>query len=237
MRSAEKLRFSVVIRVTSRSFRHYIFIDESGGIAQKSVAHVITCAAVTSDWRSLAQIVRATRQRSALLGKKSILHAAVDDPLIVEFLLNQAAQMNSICFVASILDKQYYLDRSYHPNELYQAMIAFTVQRALATLQISLADAFVVLERSFTKDALNQSLRKNVACSVDMAESQVQVARKDSNEWGFGLQVADYASWSLFQKYERQEHRFASIIQAKIAAEDRIGFTSGTIRPVESFWK
>jgi hypothetical protein len=227
----------LVIRVTSRSFGYYIFIDESGGIAQKSVGHVITCAAVTSDRRRLAQIVRTTRQRNALLGKKSTLHAAVDNPSIVECLLNQVAQMENVWFVASILDKHYYLDRSYHPNELYQSIVAFTAQRALATLEISMADAFVILERSFTKDALNQSLRKNVACSVDMTDSQVQVARKDSNEWGFGLQVADYVSWSLFQKYERQEQQFASIIQARIVAEDRIGFTSGSIRLVDSFWK
>lgn len=227
----------MVIDVTSRSFGHYIFIDESGGIAQKAVEHVIICAAVTSDWRRLAQIVRTTRQRNALLGKKTILHAALDDPSIVGFLLNQVAQMDSLWFVVSVLDKRYYLDRSCHPNDLYQAMIAFTVQKVLATLNIAVTDACVVLERSFTKDALNQSLRKNVACSVDIVDSQVQVVRKDSNEWGFGLQVADYASWSLFQKYERQEHRFASIIQARIAAENRIGFTSSGIRLVNSFWE
>lgn len=227
----------VVIDVASRSFGHYIFIDESGGIAQKAVEHVIICAAITSDWRRLEQIVRKTRQRNALLGKKTILHAATDDPSIVEFLLGQVAQADSLCFVASVLDKRYYLDRSSHPNDLYQAMIAFTVQRALATLQIAPTDAWVVLERSFTKDALNQSLRKNVAYSVDMVDNQVHVARKDNNEWGFGLQVADYGAWSLFQKYERQEHRFASILQARIAAEDRVGFTTGSIRLVDSFWK
>jgi hypothetical protein len=186
----------------------------------------------------LNQIVRNTRQQhKKYLARNSTLHAANDDPRVVKFLLDQVAQAQEVQFVASILNKQFYFDRSCHPNELYQDVIAFTVQQAVEVLQVPVTDAYIVMERSFTKSELNASLRDYVASKIDIPTEQVTIAKKDSSEWGYGLQVADYVAWSLFQKYERANNEFATIIQQQIASEVNIGAKGRSIQPVDSFWK
>lgn len=222
-----------------RSYRHYCFFDESGGIAQKQAPFVVHCVVVAEDRRLLDRIVRTTRRKHVDLVKgQPYLHAMESDPRVRQTLLNQAAGCGGIQFAACILDKSFYFGREKHPDVLYRELIGYTVQRALEQFGASSSDTCIVLEQMHTRRSTNDALVEHVSSCVDVPVEQIAVAKKDHVEWGSGVQIADFAAWSLFQKYVRADRTYCDLIQEKIVYEEVVGVdAAGAIKPVREFWK
>ena len=94
----------------------------------------------------------------------------------------------------------------------------------------------MILERADTKNSHNDALAAHIAESVGIPLQQIIVATKTSTEWNDGLQVADYVAWGLFQKHERSNDSFATIVHPCIICEDIIGMDiTGSVRLVSDF--
>ena len=177
----------------------YAYIDESGnsGFTKKSSKYFILTAILVEDDRVLSRVARKVYQKSqmAKLGKDQ-LHATDDSDKVKKFLIDHLSKVKyNVVYIT--VKKNKILTDCY----LDSLIVLFK------KLKNNGVD-FIYLASKDNRKHVRDSIRE-ICISLKM---QITVTRPQNEK---GLQVADFISWSLYQKYENNNNEFYEILKLK----------------------
>ena len=217
---------------------YYFFCDESGSVGDKSERYVISAMLISNSVAQLNKLVDQVIIDSRKFLKRRLkkgypLHAASDEDELIAHLLKTLAQTqgNSLCL--GILDKTMcWQRRSLTSNQIYHRLVAHTARCALANAGLQAEQVQMVIESPHTKARLRRDLAESIMAQTQLNTEQIIFGRKSSTQWARSLQIADYVSWSWFQKFEFSRPDFADLVTSLVVCEDVVGLDAeGNIRP------
>ncbi|MGA9347848.1 MAG: DUF3800 domain-containing protein [Anaerolineae bacterium] len=195
----------------------YGFLDESGdvGHATGSSHNLIIVVVVADNPARLRKVVAKTRKR---LGKrrKDIpeFKAFKTDVRITNRLLRHAAKTECE-IVALVADKKVMGDLD-DPEALYRQLCALAVRRCLERHpQLSLC-----VDKRYTNPHLREKQNRVILKEISSVQQAVLVVEYSESKSESALQVADAVAWALFQKYERGDDSFYTLVKDKIIIEE-----------------
>ena len=203
----------------------YILLDESGDLGfsfkKNSSKFFIVTIIFTESKRQLEKIVK--KVHKTLRGKfKKVgaLHAHSEEPVTIQRLLKQlnATEAN---IVAVVLNKKKIFTRFQDEKPVLYNYVANILLDHLfnkkpipidkrVTLIASRRETNKFLNDNF-KDYLLKQASNNYKVSIRI---EIAIPEKEKS-----LQVADFASWAIFRKYETGDDSYYNIIKGKIIEE------------------
>jgi hypothetical protein len=202
----------------------YIFLDESGdlGFNKRSSKWFLFTMVIIDDHRKLERITKkvwkSLRKKHKHIGE---LHASKEKDVTRYKLLKQVAGTTDIKIMSLILDKKkVYLDLEHQKHYLY-TLTANMLLEKLHTNQI--ADSTdvinIIIDRKDTKKMLRENFINDLTGNFRKKyDGEFKISLEGSHE-NKSLQVADFISWALFQKYEHGNYEFYEIIKNNIVEE------------------
>jgi hypothetical protein len=198
----------------------YGFLDESGdvGRAQGSSDNLIIVIVVTDNPARLRRVVAKTRKRLSKR-RKDIpeFKAFKTDVRIIKRLLRHTAETECE-IVALVADKKVVGDLD-DPEALYRQLYASAIRRCLERhSQLSLC-----VDKRYTNPYLREKQNGAILKEIGPLQKAVLVVEHSESKSESALQVADAVAWALFQKYERGDDSFYTLVKDKIALEELWG--------------
>lgn len=216
----------------------WVFSDESGDLAQRDSGFVIFGVVTTPQIKILRDAVKNTRRRYPKYTKrKPYLHAADDPPEVTRYLLGILSKQENISIGVTIFSRKIWFNQNQDREDLYQKLMAHAIRLSLSnTLREipSLTDIQVIVENRYKNNQRN-SLITTISSQIDVTSENIHSERKTHSEWGPALQVADAIAWSWYQKFEKKDDTFSSILANGMPIiEVILGVDgNGEIRPVK----
>ena len=212
-------------RETACVARIYLYADESGNFdfSQQEGAtryFVLTTVAFFDDRRALADLGALREAVSRELATPLTLFHASEDRQAVRDRVFEALRSHRFRVDATILEKP-----KAHPQvrETADGFYFFAWSRHLRIVHAVSRPGDEIL---ITAAALGgtprkeRSFRRALSAAVDrFSEGRSLQAVHQPSEHDPGLQVADYCSWAIFRKWERDDDRSYRLIQDKIRSE------------------
>ena len=217
----------------------YMFSDESGDLSQKDERYMIASVVLTPDVKILSNLVKRTHHDYPKSKAKGHLHAAKDPREVTEFLLRVLSEQKDVAIGVMIFDKKTWWNQNTHVNDLYKILISHAIGLFLPTPNrdtFSNLNIRVVVEKRFKNKHHNNTLRASIAEHTGIAAANIDsVEGKNGSEMARALQVADALAWSWFQKFEREDDTYVSIIENHMQIrEEVVGVDgAGVIRTVK----
>ena len=213
----------------NRPYQTWVFIDESGNLAQETDRFVLMAALVAERTDGLQQLVKRVKRGARPPIRGQALHATTSAPAVNLALLRQMATHDEVRLCIVALDKQFWWRRDLPQVALYQALVTYTVGCAF---QVAKEPVQVVLERRY-KQRYQAYLAEAVADGAGLEPATVLSEPKESTQWGAALQVTDAVAWALYQKLNRADASYADLIAERIVHEEVVGVDAqGEIVPV-----
>jgi hypothetical protein len=208
----------------------WAFSDESGNLAHDD-RYVIIAVVMANDPKSLNQAVKRARQRTPKYSKPtSYLHATKDAPAVTTALLTQ---LRDVQIGLTLFDKQWWWRRDLHPDTIYELLVSYALETALATAHADPGQVQIVIESRYI-GTRRLRLMYNLADNLGLDLNQVHSEGKTDSEWGPSLQVADAIAWSWYQKVERGNASYADLVANYVVCENHVGLdASGRISLIE----
>lgn len=195
----------------------FAVLDETGDVGTKegASAHFIVTVAVVGDMERLRRTVTRTRKR---LDKRQRdipeFKAFKTDPRIVRKLLTAIAETECEIIVV-IADKQA-LPKRDDPESIYRDLCARAARRCVERhQQISL-----ILDKRYTDQKLIRKLNEAISLEVAEVTGMLVLETPRDSEQERALQAVDAISWAIFQKLERGDESFYSLVRECIALEE-----------------
>ena len=201
----------------------YIYQDESGDLGfdfnkAGTSNHFSIAFIITNQPRPISSLVGkvfATLPRAIKRKSSGVLHAYYEKAVTITRLLRGLASKD--VKIASIrLDKRKVLITG-NPHELYANIVVTLVNRLFKDGIISGSEDIALLaSRMNTSKSLNASFSERVAGRMQGLNFSVNIVKPNDDKC---LQAADFVSWALWQKYEKGDDSFASLLADKIVRE------------------
>jgi hypothetical protein len=200
-----------------------IYMDESGDLgfdlSRKGTSRffVITFL-ISENKRALDKVVKnvfARMSKTSLKHRKNgVLHAYYEDKTTKLRLLGLLAKTDSR-IITIRLDKQ----KVFLPVEttaLYNHITNTLLNKCLENRILSLEDEIVfIASKLYTAKRLNLGF-ENSLLKDNSLKIKVEIKAPHAEK---GLQAVDFASWSLYQKYERGKSEYADVVAAQTVGE------------------
>jgi len=195
----------------------YGFLDESGdvGYAEGSSHNLVVAIVVTDNPARLRKVT--TRTRKGLSKRRKDIpefKAFKTDVRIIRRLLRHTAKTECE-IVAFVADKKVGGDLD-DPESLYRQLCALAVKRCLEKHpQLSLC-----VDKRYTNPHLREKQNRGILNGISSVQQAVLVVEHSESKRESALQVADAVAWALFQKYERGDDSFYTLVKDKIVIEE-----------------
>ncbi len=189
-------------------------LDEAGDTGYKagSPHYLIVAAIVCENLEPLRKIVARTRKTLPPRWRTvAELKASHFPDHIVLRMLHQLAALDIEIFVTALEKKS--RKPPADPEELYRNGFGECVNRILAHHRQLIA----TIDRRYPKNSSNQEKLARVITGQGRAATLTLIMADSEQEKA--MQLADAVAWSMFQKYAREEIRFARVIEEKIKEE------------------
>ena len=161
------------------------------------------------------------------LSKNHPLHAVSDDEALITHLLKTLAQTKEVWICMGILDKTMLWQRKkLSSNQIYHQLVASTARCALDKAALRANQVQMIIESPHTNRNLREDMQKSIRLQTGFVNEQIRFERKNGLQWGRPLQIADYVSWSWFQKFQFEKPAFANIVSQLVICEDIWGVNS-----------
>ena len=213
----------------------YMFSDESGDLTQPDGRFVVFGVVVTPHVKVLRDVVKRTRHRYPKeIKSKTYLHAADQPPEVTRYLLEQLSKQEDVSVGVFIFNREVWINRSKLPHDdLYQQLMGQAIQFSLpgSSMEPSLATGIHVVVENRYKPRQRERLIETISAQTGIAADNIHSEGKTHSQWGPALQVADAIAWSWYQKVEREDDSFTSILTKRLPKEVMMGVDgAGVIR-------
>ena len=206
----------------------YILLDESGDLGfnleKEGTSHyfLITFLFVpTNKKRRLSKIVSKIflTLKKAKKRKSGVLHAYKESPTTRHRLLRLLAQEEDIKIMTIYLNKEkVYTDIKEEKNILYSNVVNILIERIISRKLVPSNEKIeLIASRRNTNKFLNENFRNYIENNKN-TKLDIKVSIK-SPESDRSLQTVDFASWSIYRKYEKGDYDYYDVIKDKILEE------------------
>jgi len=205
----------------------YLFLDESGDLGfdftkpRTTKFFVVTCL-FTNKKRSIEKVVRKTHSELKKKYKRrfGVLHCFREKPITRQRLLRRLSEKD--CAIMTIyLNKQKVYTRLRDEKQiLYNFVTNILLDRIYSKKVVSTrGKVYLIASKRETNKFLNENFKNYLDSQVrsrHKIDIEIQI-RAPSEEKS--LQAVDFASWSIFKKYEYGDDSYYNIIKDKIIEE------------------
>lgn len=186
------------------------FIDESGdrGTASGSSRFLILAALVLKDKKVSAKILRSMRSvlKARHIKVKEFHAYHADCPTKIRILKRIGCLGNQVTIYTVVFDKKLFLFKKVKPQRIY----GLCLQKLVNSLEKSLQEALVDANepRKVFKKIVSEYLG-NLTISINSTSSHNEA----------GVQLADFVSWAIYIKYEKNDDTYFKLINKQIKKE------------------
>lgn len=189
-----------------------MFIDESGDLGSQS-KHLIFSALLVQDELPLKRIIKNMRRNKFKKELKTAneIKANKSSPELVKYMIKKLNDVHGakVFYITLEKEKCYSIYLNDHKHKLYNYVAGWLAKNIILEecdiiVRIDLSKTKQVLRDDFDK-YFEQNLKEN--CSL----KKVEIHHSNSHSWD-GLQFADVLSWAAFQKVERGNDEFISML-------------------------
>lgn len=194
----------------------YIFIDESGDLGEAGSNYFVITAIWTGRPEMFDRIIKNIRRYKFRkeLKEASEVKANSSSMELREHILKKFSELEEAKGHSIILDKKKvfskYLKGDKH--KLYNYVCGVLA----STMSFESKHLIIRIDRSKGKQALRDDFDGYIIkkCTENDSLRRVEVNHSWSHAWS-GLQIVDFVSWALFQKYEHNNDSFYKLIEKK----------------------
>ena len=195
----------------------YIFIDESGDLGETGSEYFVITAIWIEKPELFDRLIKNLRRHKFKkeLRKASEIKANSSSLGLREYILRKFNETEYAKGHSIILNKKKvfskYLKDDKH--KLYNYVCGVLA----STMSFESKHLIIRIDRSKGKQALRDDFDGYIIkkCTENDINRRVEVYHSWSHAWS-GLQIVDFVSWSIFQKYEHNNDSFYKLIEKKI---------------------
>lgn len=195
----------------------YVFIDETGDLGKKGSKNFIITAVWTDNPKKFKRLVKNLRRYKfkKQLKNASELKANSSSKELRENLLKKFNDIDSARAHSIILEKEKvyseFLKNDKH--KLYNYVCGVLA----STMSIDSKHLIIRIDYSKGKQALREDFDNYIQdkCKENKWNRSIEVYHSWSHAWE-GLQIADFVSWAVFQKFEHNNDSYLKIIEKKV---------------------
>jgi hypothetical protein len=206
-------------------------MDESGNLGfdfskSKTSKWFVVTFLLSAQSRQMDKVVRKTISgfsKAEIKRNSGVLHAFKERNIIVSKLLNQLAKKNAqiitLCFDKTRLN----VYRDIEKHILYNSIVNILFDKIITDKLVPVDEniEFIVSKRETSK-YLNANFVKYIEeHSGQKHNSNLRISLKKPYE-AKGLQVVDFVSWAIYQKYEYGNAEFYDIIKDMVVYESKL---------------
>lgn len=191
---------------------------------KKTSNHFIVTFLITNNKRSVEKVVQKIFSgfgKKEIKTHRGVLHCYKEKPSVRKKLL-ELLKGKEIVIIAVILNKKKVYTRLHNEKHLlYNYVTNILLDRLFSNdlIEVELPIHLVASQRETNKlinEKFESYLKRKVKSTHDL-EINVEIVKPTSEK---SLQVVDFVSWAIFQKYEHKYPSYHQIIQEKIAEEN-----------------
>ena len=206
----------------------YIFLDESGDLGfdfskkRTSKIFIITCLFVSKK-RKIEKIVSKTHAELKKKYKKrgGVLHAYHEKPITRQRLLKRLNDSDCSIMTIYLNKKRVYTRLQNEKEVLYNYVTNILLDRICTKKLIDINKPInLIASRKETNKFLNLNFKnylKNSAVNNHKLKLSIEIRTPFEEK---SLQAVDFASWSIFRKWQYGDDSYYNIIKQKIAEEN-----------------
>lgn len=209
----------------------YIFLDESGDLGfnfknSKTTKFFVLVFLFVKNKRSMEKITRKIFNGFTKMEMRNhpggVLHCFKESPKVRTRLLNLFSQGEDGEIITIYLNKRkVYTTLQDQKHILYNYVTNILLDR-VCTKKLLPVDRkiYLVASRRETNKVLNDNFKSYLKAQIlnnHKVDIEVQIAPPHAEK---GLQVADFASWSVFRKHEHNDESYYNLIKRKIVEEN-----------------
>ncbi len=206
----------------------FIFLDESGDLGfdfkkrKTSKYFLITCL-FTEKKEPIEKIVKKTHGelRKKYKKKGGVLHAVKEQPVTRQRLLKRLSKEGSNITTIYLDKKKVFTHLKSEKATLYNYVANILLDRIYTRKLISTKnDIFLVAAKRETNKFLNENFKSYLNRQIkNRHQLELAVLIKEPSQEK-ALQAVDFASWSIFRKYEHGDESYYNIIENNIIEEN-----------------
>jgi hypothetical protein len=172
---------------------------------------------LTQDKKSVEKIIKQVltdmKSRNIKI-KGSFLHAIKENHQTRKKLLQLVAQLPNINIISiSLLKSKILLLSSSEKHQFYTDVVEFLLKVSLKKRHFPFHQPITfIASRRETNKTLNAEFKRYLETAMKNCNVEMEVLVKPPKEEK-GLQVVDFICWAIFQKYERNDVDYYSIIE------------------------
>lgn len=206
----------------------YIFLDESGDLGfnfkkkNTSKFFIVTFLFFSGDKKVLEKLINKTHSELKKKIKRRVgtLHAVKEKPITRKRLLERLSKINCSIMSICLNKKKVYTKLRSEKQVLYNYVTNILLDRVYSKKatyckeSINLIASRRETNKSFNenfKSYLDGQVRSNHQCKINIL---IKTPAEEK-----ALQVVDFASWSIFRKYEKKDCEYYNIINKSIIEE------------------
>ena len=195
----------------------YIFIDESGDLGGEGSKYFIITAIWTEKPEFFDRLIKNLRRYKfrKVLKKVSEIKANSSSHELREYILKKFNGIEEAKGHTIILDKKKVFSK-YLKNDKHK-LYNYVCGVLASTMTFESKHLIIRIDRSKGKQALRDDFDDYIKrkSAEDDSSRKVEVYHSWSHAWS-GLQIVDFISWAIFQKFEYNNDYYHKIIEKKI---------------------
>ncbi|HUD19261.1 MAG TPA: DUF3800 domain-containing protein [Patescibacteria group bacterium] len=216
----------------------YIFLDESGDLGFKSdkrnstyfIISVISCEDKKKLEKAVKKVHRSLRKKGIRLSA-GILHCYKEKPATRRKMLRLLAESKISIMTICLNKKRVYTNLQEEKHELYNYVVNILLDRIMTKqLVISSGRISLIASKRETNKFLNENFSSYLSVQVERnhkVKLEILVRTPAAEK---SLQAADFVSWAIFKKYEKNDDSYYRIIKDLIIEENML-FGPNTTKP------
>ena len=206
----------------------YIFLDESGDLGfdfskkRTSKYFVITCL-FASNKRPIEKIVSKVHAGLKKKHKKrgGVLHCFQEKPITRQRLLKQLSSKDCLIMTIYLNKSRVYTKLQNEKDILYNYVTNILLDRIYTKKLVDINKPIILIaSRKETNKFLNLNFKNYLRQSAKSNHKLNLVVEIKTPFEEKALQAVDFASWSIFRKWQYGDENYYNIIKQKIAEEN-----------------
>lgn len=195
----------------------YIFIDESGDLGGDGTKYFIITAIWTDKPELFDRFLKNLRRYkfNKILKKVNELKANKSGHELREYVLKKFNETEGAKGHTIILEKKKVFSKYLKGNK--HKLYNYVCGVLASTMTFESKHLIVRIDRSKGKQALRDDFDEYIKrkCTEDDTSRKIEVYHSWSHAWS-GLQIVDFVSWAIFQKFEHGNDYYHKLIEKKI---------------------
>lgn len=194
-----------------------VFIDESGDLGEKGSKYFIISALIINDEKPFKRLIKNMRRNKFKkeLKKANELKATKSSVEVINYLLKQLLPIKfSATAVVMLKEKNYSTYLSEHKDKFYN-FVSGKLARNLNVLQEK--DLEIYIDKSKRKNELRTDFDQYFSRNLKEVGFCGNLKIKHSYSHSYDcLQIIDFISWAVFQKFEHNNENYLELIKTKL---------------------